>query len=120
VIGVFVYANNHLFPDLRTPSWRNVSVTAHGLAVSRYYFSARPPVAVDVLPQPKRAKNEIAAKRAYCKRNGIRYVVVADNYDDQGVREQLAELAAPVATASEPARRRPAAQKRPRRKAPAR
>lgn len=120
-VGEHVFSRNHRFPDLRALAWMDASVVASGLVVSRFYFSAKPPVIVDVVPQPARARAVIAAKRAYCKRNGFRYVLVEDAYDDHGVRTQLAATKVPATSSEPPAApaRKPAAQKRPRTRATA-
>jgi hypothetical protein len=118
-VGQHVFAHNHRFPDLRASAWRDRSVSSSGLAVSRFYFGARPQVVVDVIAQPSRARNEIAAKRDFCKANGILYVLVADVYDDEGVRQQLLAARAPAPVKAAAKAKRPVAQKRPRAKAAA-
>jgi hypothetical protein len=89
VVGSPLYSAHHRFPDLR------MDVMASGaLGVSRFYFQAG--VVVDIIEHPRRFQAEIARKRQYCKEHGLRYVLVTDAFDDEGVRKQL-----------EPARVRP-------------
>jgi hypothetical protein len=95
-IGVPMYSANHRFEDLRTLMIGAVRTSSTALAVSRFYFSASPPVVVDVIEHPKRFEPEITAKRAYCSSHGIRYVLVEDSFDDDGVREQLRPAPAPI------------------------
>lgn len=90
VVGSGVYSARHRFQDLREALFEEAR---HGsLAVSRFYFSVDPRVVVDIEPKPGMVAREIAAKRAYCERNGIRYVLIADPFDDVGVRAQLAHI----------------------------
>lgn len=118
-VGEPYFSNHHRFSDLRAAVWRDMSVSSSGLAVSRFYFSASPPVVVDIIAQPDRAKNEVAAKRQYCAERGIRYVLIPDAYDDKGVRDQLDAYTAPARPVAAGTVRPPRAQKRSRPKAAA-
>lgn len=63
------------------------------LAVSRYYWNVEPPVAVDFRKEIRYGKQEFETKSQYCKRQGIRYVMVNDKWAGEEVEDQLKELA---------------------------
>ncbi len=81
------------------------------LVVSRFYFAARPRVAVDVVADPSKWVGEIAAKRDWCARENIRYVLVGDPWDADGVKAALAAYEPPAGGAmpvrAAPRHRRP-------------
>ena len=56
------------------------------LQVSRFYFDTEPPTAVDFLGEVKRGKPEILAKYAYCEAHRIRYVLLANEWDTDGLQ----------------------------------
>jgi hypothetical protein len=56
------------------------------LAVSRYYFDATPPTAVDFVRELRFAEAEVAAKRAWCAERGIRYLLAIDEFDEDAPR----------------------------------
>ncbi len=91
-VGSSLYSAHHRFPDLRVSLYQQLAMKGGGLAVSRYYFATK--VVVDVIRQPLRFQKEIAAKRAYCAQKGLRYVLVSDEFDDEGVRSQLSPVRA--------------------------
>jgi len=93
-VGSPLYSTHHRFTDLKVDVYQQMSMKGGGLAVSRYYFMAR--IVVDVIRQPLRFQKEIAAKRAYCARKGLKYVLVADEFDDESVRQQLSPVRAPA------------------------
>jgi hypothetical protein len=109
VVGSPVYSAHHRFPGLRLGLHRAMSVTSHALSVSRFYFGVEPKVIVDVVAHPERYRTEIAAKRAFFAEQGWRYVLVADDMDEDEVRRQLtpARAVAPGRPPRTTAARRP-------------
>jgi hypothetical protein len=104
VVGSALYSVHHRFPDLHMDLPSSSAMRGGGLHVSRFYFNVK--VVVDIIEHPERVGREIAAKRAYCARKGLRYVLVSTNFDDEGVRSQLAPVRLPASkprtTASRP------------------
>lgn len=92
IVGSPVYSARHRFADLRMTMFGTGRMASDGLAVSRFYFGVQPMVAVDIIEHQERFKAEIAAKRAYCAEHGIRYALVAEPFDDDGVRQQLTPI----------------------------
>jgi len=107
VVGSALYSARHRFPDLRADLVHQSSMRGGGLTVSRYYFEKG--VVVDVIEHPQRFRHEIELKRAYCAQKGLRYVLAPTNFDDEGVRSQLAPVRLPASrprtTASQPVRK---------------
>lgn len=61
------------------------------LSVSRFYWAATPPTAVDFVRDLRggalySVEQEIAAKRSYFEAAGIRYVIAADEFDEDCIR----------------------------------
>ena len=94
VVGSALYSVHHRFPDLHMDLSSSSAMRGGGLHVSRFYFNAK--VVVDIIEHPGRVVREIAAKRDYCARKGLRYVIVTTNFDDEGVRSQLAPVRLPA------------------------
>ena len=95
VVGSALYSVHHRFPDLHMDLASSSAMRGGGLHVSRFYFNAK--VVVDIIEHPERVGREIAAKRTYCAGKGLRYVLVSTNFDDEGVRSQLAPVRLPTA-----------------------
>ena len=108
-VGSRVYSSRHRFRDMRMGVHQAVTVSSSALAVSRFYFAVQPQVVVDIVEHPDRFEREIAVKRAYCARVGIKYVLVTDDGDEETVRRQLTPERAvgskPRTTADKPVRR---------------
>lgn len=82
--GAFVRSHRFAGLFIRTAVGRSPR-----LSVSRYYWDAEPPVAVDFRKEIRFGDEEMAAKRAYFEATGIRYVVVVDEWDEEGVSLRL-------------------------------
>lgn len=93
-LGGDVFVRHHRFGDLyiTTPMGRSPR-----LSVSRYYWGLNPPVAVDFFKEIKRGRPEYDAKRAYCARLGIRYILAQDEWDEDAVARPASEPDAPPA-----------------------
>lgn len=72
------------------------------LSVSRYYWDAEPPIAVDFVREIRHGKREVDAKRAYCRQRNIRYLLLANEFDEEGVRGKTAPLSSPDEAPAEP------------------
>jgi hypothetical protein len=64
------------------------------LSVSRYYWGAEPPVAVDFRKEVQHGRPEVEAKAAYFAGAGVRYVLAVDEWDEEALSLALAPSAA--------------------------
>jgi hypothetical protein len=99
-LGAKVFVRNHRLGNLHiaTPMGRSPR-----LSVSRFYWDLDPQIVVDFFKELKRGKAEYEAKKAYCAERGIRYILAADEWDEEAVRGRMEpdteEPAAPLRTA---------------------
>lgn len=53
------------------------------LRISRFYWDLTPPVAVDFVRELRHGAVEVAAKRDYFKKAGIRYILASNEWDEE-------------------------------------
>lgn len=86
-VGSAVFVRSHRFAELYIEGSMGRSPR---LPVSRFYWDLEPQVVVDFKREVKRGPAEVAVKRAYCEKHGIRYLLVSDEFDAEGITEALA------------------------------
>jgi hypothetical protein len=85
ILGARTYARRHRF-GVRL---QRGAAQSPKLSVSRFYFDTDPPTAVDFVPEIKRGKAEVLAKYTYCEVHGIRYILLASEWDEEGLTDLL-------------------------------